>query len=82
MRLLRINAATRMPLWLIFLAPNLLQDFAMRLWILILALAGVLSACDRAAPQRASGSNEGSALQSAAGGSANEGKAARSATSR
>jgi hypothetical protein len=54
----------------------------MRLWILILALVGVATACDRGAPQRASGTNEGSAMQSAAGGSANEGKAARSAASR
>ena len=54
----------------------------MKLWILMLALAGVLAACERAAPQRASGSNEGSAMQSAAGGSANEGKAARQASSR
>ena len=53
----------------------------MRLWIVILGLAGVLAACDRGTPQRSAG-NEGSALQSAAGGSANEGKAARSAAGR
>jgi hypothetical protein len=54
----------------------------MRLLILVLALAGAVTACDRGAPERASGSNEGKALQSAAGGSANEGKAARQATGR
>ena len=54
----------------------------MKLWILIFAMAGVLAACDRSAPQRASGSNEGNAMQSAAGGSANEGKAARQAAGR
>ena len=49
----------------------------MKLWILI--LAGVLlAACERELPQRQS-ANEGSAAQSAAGGSSNEGKAARSA---
>jgi hypothetical protein len=54
----------------------------MKLFILVLALAAGLSACDRSSPQRASGSGEGSAMQSAAGGSANEGKAARQATGR
>jgi hypothetical protein len=61
---------------------KLLHAYVMKLWILILAMAGVLAACDRGAPQRASGSNEGNAMQSAAGGSANEGKAARQATGR
>jgi hypothetical protein len=51
-------------------------------FLLVLMLAGALAACDRGSPQRASGSNEGSAMQSAAGGSANEGKAARSAAGR
>jgi hypothetical protein len=50
----------------------------MKLWVLVLALAGLLAACD-GGPERASSSNEGKAAQSAAGGSANEGKAARSA---
>jgi len=54
----------------------------MKVLILIFAMAGVLSACDRDAPQRASGSGEGKAMQSAAGGSANEGKAARQAAGR
>lgn len=54
----------------------------MKLWILILFLAGAVAACDRGAPQRAAGSNEGNAMQSAAGGSANEGKAARQASGR
>ena len=53
----------------------------MKLFILVLALAA-LGACERSAPQRASGSGEGSAMQSAAGGSANEGKAARQAAGR
>jgi hypothetical protein len=54
----------------------------MKLWIVVVAIAGMLAACERPAPQRASGSNEGSAAQSAAGGSANEGKAARQAAGR
>lgn len=50
----------------------------MKLWIFVLAFAAV-AGCDRGAvPQRQS-SNEGTAAQSAAGGSADEGKAARSA---
>jgi len=53
----------------------------MKLWILVLALTGLLAACDRTpTPDRSA--NEGKAAQSAAGGSANEGKAARSATGR
>ena len=48
------------------------------LWILVLALAGLLAACDRTTPDRAA--NEGRAAQSAAGGSSDEGKAARGAT--
>jgi hypothetical protein len=51
----------------------------MKFWILIVAVLGLLAACERDVPQRRS-ANEGSAAQSAAGGSANEGKAARSAT--
>jgi hypothetical protein len=54
----------------------------MKLWIAIVAMAGVLAACERPAPQRASGSSEGSAAQSAAGASSNEGKAARQAAGR
>lgn len=50
----------------------------MRLLFLVLVL---VAACDSGVPQR-QGSGEGSAAQSAAGGSANEGKAARSAGSR
>lgn len=49
----------------------------MKLWILMLALAGLAAACERTTPGQ--GANEGKAAQSAAGGSANEGKAARSA---
>ena len=64
------------------MVPNLLPSRVMKLLILIFAMAGVLAACDRGAPQRASGSNEGNAMQSAAGGSANEGKAARQAAGR
>jgi hypothetical protein len=46
------------------------------IWLCVLALAGMVAACDRdsSAVQR-QGSNEGKAAQSAAGGSANEGKA-------
>jgi hypothetical protein len=50
----------------------------MKLWILVLALSGLLVACDRGV-DRSTSANEGKAAQSAAGGSANEGKAARSA---
>jgi hypothetical protein len=53
----------------------------MKLWILLLAGALCVAACDRNVPRQSS-SNEGSAAQSAAGGSANEGKAARSAAGR
>lgn len=53
----------------------------MKRWILLLALAGLLAACDRG-PERASSANEGKAAQSAAGASADEGKAARSAAGR
>jgi hypothetical protein len=52
----------------------------MRLLIVFLALS-LLGACDRGVPQR-QGSNEGGAAQSAAGGSADEGKAARRAAGR
>lgn len=51
----------------------------MKFLVLMIALLGLVAACDRAVPQRGS-ANEGQAAQSAAGGSANEGKAARSAT--
>jgi len=52
----------------------------MRLPILLFALSGLLAGCDRnSPPQRQSSSNEGKAMQSAAGGSANEGKAAGAA---
>lgn len=52
----------------------------MKIWLFVLAFAGVLAACDRdsSAVQR-QGANEGKAAQSAAGGSANEGKAAGAA---
>ena len=47
-----------------------------KLFLAMVALASVLSACDRSAsPQRQSSANEGKAAQSAAGGSANEGRA-------
>jgi hypothetical protein len=51
-----------------------------KLWLIVLAFAGMLAACDRdsSAVQR-QGANEGKAAQSAAGGSANEGKAVGSA---
>jgi hypothetical protein len=52
----------------------------MKLWILVLALSGLLAACDRGL--ESSSSNEGKAAQSAAGGSADEGKAARAAAGR
>ena len=47
-----------------------------KLWLFVLAFAGMLAACDRdsSAVQR-QGANEGKAAQSAAGGGANEGKA-------
>src|SRR5688500_20340927 len=47
-----------------------------RLWLFVLAFAGLLTACDRdsSAVQR-QGATEGKAAQSAADGSANEGKA-------
>ena len=52
----------------------------MRLGILILAFAALISACDRDATRRQTSSgSEGKAVQSAGGGSANEGKAAGSA---
>ena len=49
-------------------------------WLIAFALAGLLAACDRepSGPQRQS-SNEGKAAQSAAAGSANEGKSIGSA---
>jgi hypothetical protein len=51
--------------------------------VLLLVLAALtLTACDRNAPQRQGGTNEGKAAQSAAGGSSNEGKAVGSATGR
>ena len=47
----------------------------MRVLILLLALCAMLAGCERnSVPQRQGGSNEGKAAQSAAGGSANEGK--------
>ena len=47
-----------------------------KLWLLVLAFAGVLAACDReSSAVKRQGANEGKAAQSAAGGSANEGKA-------
>jgi len=52
----------------------------MKLWILVLAVAGLLAGCERAPERRAApSSNEGKAAQSAGGTSADEGKAARSA---
>ena len=39
----------------------------MKLWILVLALTGLLAACDRGI-ERSSSANEGKAAQSAAGG--------------
>jgi hypothetical protein len=50
-------------------------------WLLALALASMLAACDRepSGPQRQGSANEGKAAQSAAGGSASEGKAIGSA---
>jgi len=51
-----------------------------RLLILLIALSGLLAACDRnSPPQRQGSSNEGKAMQSAGSGSANEGKAAGAA---
>jgi hypothetical protein len=57
-----------------------LQGMKPKLRLFVLALAGMLAACDRdsSAVQR-QGANEGKAAQSAAGGSANEGKAVGSA---
>lgn len=47
-----------------------------KLWLCVLALAGMLAACDRdSSAVRRQGANEGKAAQSAAGGNANEGKA-------
>ena len=56
----------------------------MKLWLMVLTLAGMLAACDRepSGVQRQGSSNEGKAAQSAAGGSSNEGKAAQSAAGR
>lgn len=51
----------------------------MRLLVFVLML-GMLAACERSPVPQRQGSNEGGAMQSAAGGSSNEGKAARSAT--
>ena len=53
----------------------------MRLGIFILAFAALISACDRDTTRRQTGSSgsEGKAMQSAGGGSANEGKAAGAA---
>ena len=47
---------------------------------MIMLLAAALAACERGVPQRGS-ANEGSAAQSAAGVSSEEGKAARRAAS-
>lgn len=45
-------------------------------WLLALALAGLLAACEREPTGvKRQGANEGKAAQSATGGSANEGKA-------
>lgn len=52
----------------------------MRILILLIALSGLLAACDRdSSTVQRQGANEGKAAQSAAGGSSNEGKAAGSA---
>jgi hypothetical protein len=49
-------------------------------WLLALAAASLLAACDREPTGvKRQGANEGKAAQSAAGGSANEGKAIGSA---
>jgi len=53
----------------------------MKLWLLLLAFAGMLAGCDRGV-ERSSSAGEGRAAQSAAGGSADEGKALRSAAGR
>ena len=46
-----------------------------KLWLFVLAFAGVLAACDRdSSPVQRHSANEGKAAQSAAGGNANEGK--------
>jgi hypothetical protein len=46
-----------------------------RIAVLLVALCGVLAACDRqAVPHRQGAANEGKAAQSAGGSSANEGK--------
>ena len=51
-----------------------------RRWLFVLAFAGLLAACDRdSSAVKRQGANEGKAAQSAAGGSANEGKAVGSA---
>jgi hypothetical protein len=50
----------------------------MKPWILILAVLGLIAGCSPDTPQRSAG-GEGKAAQSAAGGSADEGKAARAA---
>ena len=48
----------------------------MRIVLVLVALCGLLSACDRqAVPHRQGAANEGKAAQSAGGSSANEGKA-------
>jgi hypothetical protein len=47
-----------------------------KLWLFVLAFAGMLAACDRdSSAMKRQGANEGKAAQSATGGSANEGKA-------
>lgn len=48
-------------------------------WVLLIALLSLLAACDRGAVPQRQGSGAGDAAQSAAGASADEGKAARSA---
>jgi hypothetical protein len=52
----------------------------MRTLILLIALSGLVTACERDAPQRQGSANEGKAAQSAAGGSSNEGRAIGQAT--
>jgi hypothetical protein len=52
----------------------------LKLLLFVLAFAGMLAACDRdSSTVQRQGANEGKAAQSAAGGSANEGKAVGSA---
>lgn len=48
----------------------------LKLFLFVLAFAGLLAACDRdSSAVKRQGANEGKAAQSAAGGSSNEGKA-------